>query len=145
MQSQKAIEILDNLLEYFAQADEQYILLGKISNHFNMNMTSANEIVDQLILDGYLKAVGNESNIPVTKTLLGSDFMYSITFSGRLFYEKGGYKEQRHKEELDQVMQEQKERIALRNERLLVKGTWAAAIVGLLVLGWQVATYFYSK
>jgi len=62
---------------------------------------------------------------------------------GVFFCENGGYKQQKEKERLDEASALNKERIAMRNERLLVRGTWAAAIVAILVLVWQIYSYFY--
>ncbi len=145
MENNTAVELLDTFLNYFVNADEQYILLGKVANHFRLSMTPVSEIVDRLVLDGNLKAVENTMLIPGTDSKVGSDFKYSITFDGRLFYEGGGYKEQKRLAALKNAEIETKNKIAARNDKRLVWGTWAAAIAAFLVIAWQVFTYFYPS
>jgi hypothetical protein len=139
MKNLTAIEKLDTLLAFYADQQEEIIGIGKTADHFKTTNEAIREVLDRLLLDGFLKEIPYDRPMPSGYTTL---YAYIITFDGRFFYENGGYKEQKRHEELANSTNELKEKIALRHEKLLVRGTWAAAIVGLLVLVWQVYSYF---
>ena len=136
MENLTAIEKLDAMLGFFNQ-QSQAISKDTLTGHFKAEFELIVEVLDRLIADGFVK----ES---ITTLAMGVNYyFYLITFDGRFFYDNGGYKGQKEKEEAAVFYSQLKEKTAQRNERLLVRGTWAAAVVGLLVLAWQVFTYFY--
>jgi hypothetical protein len=140
MENLTAIEKLDALLEYLT-TQPKAVVKSQITEHFSAEFELIEQVLDRLIDDGFVKEKTNISDMGFGKPW--TTFTYILTFDGRFFYENGGYKEQRHKEQLAELSDAQKERIALRNENLVMRGTWAAAVVGLLVLAWQVYSYFY--
>ncbi len=60
---------------------------------------------------------------------------YFITFDGVVFNQSGGYKEMI-------TISGQNEKRIVRNEKWLVRGTWTASVVGVLLLLWQLFLYF---
>ena len=79
----------------------------------------------------------------VEEPISGLDQMgYHISFDGYLFK---GYEVQKKIDDQNAINYVQNEKRIIRNERLLIVGTWAAAIVGLLVLCWYIYTYFHPS
>jgi hypothetical protein len=68
--------------------------------------------------------------------------MWSITIQGAIFH---GYVEQKRIDGINQFNAENAERVAIRNDRWLVRGTWFAGIAAVLLLLWQIFLWYYPQ
>jgi len=85
------------------------------------------EILLKLLKDGYVTCPNNSGH--------GT---YASNFDGRLFIDNGGYTEERNRRITNETIAVQNERRIVRNERLLVNGTWFAGFAALFLLLWQI-------
>jgi hypothetical protein len=85
------------------------------------------EILLKLLKDGYVTSTNNSGH--------GS---YVSNFDGRLFIDNGGYTEEKNRRIADENISVQNEKRIIRNERLLIQGTWFAGFAALFLLLWQV-------
>jgi len=120
-------------------------ILGILANHLN---APKNTFVTHASIKEFLKdiATPNEVTLALKKLIkegyaisddkTNSFIAYNVTFDGMVLFESGGY----HKKI---VIDAQNEKRIIRNENLLIKGTWAAAIAAAFVLCWQIFLYFY--
>jgi len=137
MENLTAIEKLDYLLKCFYNNDFEELKQKYGENPFTNN-EKAMQVLDRLVQDGYVKVTDYyEPTIPRAWTTR------NITFDGSLCYEDGGYTEEHNRRTLAEAAAAQNEMRIVRNERLLVRGTWAAAIVAGFLLLWNVWIWFY--
>jgi hypothetical protein len=120
-------ECLDEALKFLSLKDddtEAEISDADVMNHLmngydeNITPIQARRIINKLRDDGYIMIS------------LGSVY---LTFEGSFFV---GYQQQ-------QIIDDRNERRIVRNERLLVNGTWFAGFAAVFLLAWQMFVYFY--
>ncbi|MES2427039.1 MAG: hypothetical protein V4560_08690 [Bacteroidota bacterium] len=111
------------------------------------NNSKISSIVTLASLREYFKASILPSEIPLILAKLEKDGfikcdltayseeVYSISFEGLAMNEVGYHNQS--------IISSQNETRIVRNERLLVNGTWAAAIAALLVLLWQIFLFYF--
>ncbi|MDB5154667.1 MAG: hypothetical protein JWR54_3418 [Mucilaginibacter sp.] len=89
-------------------------------------------IVEKLIRDKYIYIT----------FVQGANFeKYAITFEGFLF---NGYEKQQEIEEINQSIAKNYELVRQRNDHRLVVGTWFAGIAAVLLLLWQVYSFYHT-
>jgi len=128
--------LLDSVLTFLAQLpDEDGKLVDEISAALTIPLKDTFEIVRKLEKDGF--AIRDYITDPVDAS------PYWSTFDGRIFIENGGYirRKQVDDEKTEIIVRNESQR--LRNDHLLIVGTWFAGIAALLLLLWQVFLYLY--
>jgi hypothetical protein len=135
MKELSPIEILNKALEWFALDMEEF--LKTPSQHVNKNISKpeaiteigrgykelhttdflmyADLVIDKLFRDGYLTS--NDVGYS------GRERLYSISFEGKLFSKAGGYIQQQINANQIREDRETNAKVALRNERRLIRGT----------------------
>lgn len=90
------------------------------------------EILLKLMKDGY-----------ITSPHGGGHGIYFSNFDGRLFIDNGGYTEERNRRIAHEIIASQNEKRIIRNEKLLVIGTWFAGFAAAFLLLWSMWIWFY--
>jgi len=130
------IDKLDYVLAYLQKAGEtqawsaEGVAIGL--NPEGKAMMTAGEawmIIDKLVRDGY-----------VVERTVRSEKVPTISFEGSLFH---GYKVQKEIDDIYLAIAETDLRVRIRNEGLLVQGTWFVGIAAILIFLWQVFIYLY--
>ncbi len=138
MEEQKSHnQLLDNTLAFFNSISNQIgspFIVRTLKPKLNVTDLKIWHIVNHLIKEGYLEK---------TKATTGNADFYTITLNGSLFIENGGYQKQQEDAELNKTIICQNEMRKVRNDRLLVNGTWFAGIAAFALLAWQVFLWFY--
>jgi len=132
-----SLKKLDNILEILAKNEDnsQKLNVAKLVLITNYNLGDVLFVLNKLIKDKFVITSSYEG---LGEIMPFTNEMYSITFEGLVFYESGGYQT---KIDLDKA----NEKRIIRNERLLVNGTWFAGIAAILLLAWQIIVYFLTK
>jgi hypothetical protein len=110
-------------------------LVSEISAVLTIPLKDSFEIIRKLERDGF--AIRDYITDPVNAS------PYWSTFEGRMFIENGGYVRQKQIDNEKMGISVRNENRRLRNDHLLIAGTWFAGIAALLLLLWQVFLYLY--
>ncbi|GAC1314469.1 MAG: hypothetical protein NVSMB24_39160 [Mucilaginibacter sp.] len=124
MDKHTVLRKLDDLLKEFYDFKEHnkngIITMLRVGRRLPFHsMDEMNMLISKLERDGYL--ICKKENI------------YTITAEGFLF---GGYVKK-------EIIDAQNERRIIRNEKLLIRGTWFAGLAAILLLVWQIFLYYY--
>ncbi len=136
------IEKLDKFLTYFMEMGETDDgRTSRLSSEVHKETGSGDkkemfEILHKLETDGYINGL--------RRPFQGQNVtMYYSTFDGRIFYINGGYKKQQENIRINEANSARNERRMVRNEIWLLRGTWAAAMIGFLVLVWYIFLFYF--
>jgi hypothetical protein len=132
------IQKLDEVLNYL-RTQKSFLTDAQLSDNLQTKGLIISEddlirITDRLINDGYIIERKRD------KKQTAIDPKYLISYKGYLFQ---GYVEQKRIDNINQNIAETKEKIAIRNDIYLVRGTWFAGIAAILLTAWQIFLYFY--
>jgi len=128
-------EKLDMVLRYVVSLGKDD-LLTRDSIAYNMDAGShvkeISEVLLKLYKDGYVH----------TQNEMGLS-SYVSNFDGRIFIQNGGYVRKKETDDETANIIVRNENRRLRNDHLLIVGTWFAGIAALLLFLWQFFLYFY--
>lgn len=122
------IEKLDHILNYLKKhknSGPSENLDKEVFQVLDIHKYDYQRILRKLHKDGYADNIG--------------DLTYVISFDGELFH---GYKKEEELKIFVTAYLEADEILRSRNERLIVRGTWTASIVGALILLWYIFSWF---
>jgi len=124
MDKHTVLRKLDDLLKEFIDFKEHnkngIITMLRVGRRLPFHsMDEINVLMNKLERDGYVAHTTGD--------------LYTITAEGFLF---DGYVKQA-------ITDAQNERRIVRNENLLIRGTWFAGFAALLLLAWQIFQYYY--
>ena len=130
MQFLSIFEELDAMLEFFIKPDAD----SKFYEHIKDNYVVRENLLTKLEKDGYI----NRSYKTDSK-----DSDLTISIDGKIFLANGGYVKQHELNVISAALAQNDRKRVIRNERLIIAGTWVASIVAALVLIWQLYAYYY--
>jgi hypothetical protein len=124
---EEKLDVVSQKVVNLSETDNLYYAF--IANHVNASEYTKEifEILLKLHKDGYVTSNNNSG--------LGN---YASNFDGRLFIDNGGYTEEKKRRIDNDAIAAQNETRIIRNERLLIQGTWFAGFGALFLLSWQV-------
>ncbi|WPU91104.1 hypothetical protein SNE25_17430 [Mucilaginibacter sabulilitoris] len=141
MSTLSPFEKLDQVLTALISINNTRIGYEEFRNSFpNYETKEFNEIVLKLEKDGYLLKESVTYGVNEYNRQIVDEFM--ATFDGRYFMETGGYKIQNERKKAVDEISDRTLKRSQRNENFIVRGTWFAGIVGLLVLTWYIFVWF---
>lgn len=126
---------LDCVLEYLVSLPkDDYVNSDNVVDRIEAfsHRKEVYEILIKLTKDGYIN----------THSSMGTG-TYVSNFDGRMFIQNGGYEAQAKRDQLQLTIAVQNETRTVRNERLLVNGTWFAGVAAVVLFLWQVWMWFY--
>lgn len=140
MEESTPIEKLDAVLN-FLNTDHEYqhkVIGVQQGLSIKSDVPTIHKVLDKLVKDGYAEMINMPIDPPINLGngfFKSSEFLYTITFEGQVFIQKGGYHQQEADSILHRASHETHERLRRRNEKLLSRGTiWLAILTGALVL-----------
>ena len=92
----------------------------------DIDLDELRRITKKLDKDGYIETSAANS--------------YLVTFDGYLFE---GYENEKEVNDINQIIMANDDLLRLRNDALLVRGTWFLGVAAVLLLLWQVFLYVY--
>lgn len=124
---EKKLDVVLQKVVNMSETDNSYYAF--IANYVGANEYPKEifEILLKLLKDGY-----------VTCTTTNGAGNYFSNFDGRMFIDNCGYTEEKKRRIANETIASQNEKRIIRNERLLIQGTWFAGLAALLLLVWQV-------
>lgn len=134
------IEVLDGFLTAFENGQQRAYNIVQIQDAFlklkpeyfeQWNRDLTDEVLIKLEKDGFLR---HELDKGTIASLPSGTKYYYLTIEGRIFNKAGAY-----------FMAARNEMRRGRNERRLMRGTWAAGIAGFLLFVMEVVKYFCPR
>jgi hypothetical protein len=131
MQNLSIFEQLDAMLEFVIMPT----IDSKIHDYIINNHVFRENLLIKLEMDGYI-------NRKFDKDDTGNSGL-TISVDGKIFLANGGYVKQHELNIINATLAGKDKKRVIRNERLIISGTWVASIVAALLLAWQVYSYYY--
>jgi hypothetical protein len=135
MKKLEPIQLIDEVLN-FIKTGEHWKTLSVIHAHFRgVNIELQNDDLYRILLK-----LMDDNYVEYSEVDDYRKDHYMATYNGILFL---GYVKQREIDDLNNVISDLNKKRIIRNEKLLVSGTWSAGIAAALLLLWQVWIWFY--
>ena|ERR1700712_15738 len=128
------IEKLDYILNYLSK-EEKSVTINEFHIKVSLSYQETNEIFHKLKLDGNAR----ESKEGISPHFFS---VFYITFDGRYFLQKGGYKQKEKIDKLNFNASQSNVFQAKKYADRLLFATWCAAIAGMLVFAWYIFSWF---